>query len=66
VSLKDLEASHDLSQRYATVILPFLDGLLALDEDDKAVGRSFEDDFALGAVSASHGGSGIGCLTGKL
>lgn len=59
MSLKDLESSHDLSQGDAAVVLPVLDGLLALDEDDEAVRRSFEDDFALGDVSASHG---VWCL----
>jgi hypothetical protein len=55
VSLKDLESSHDLGKGYAAVFHPVLDGLLALDEDDEAVGRSLEDHLALGDVSASHG-----------
>jgi hypothetical protein len=67
VSLKDLESRHDLCQRYAAVVLPVFDDLLAFDEDDETVRRSFEDDFALGDVSASHDvADGIGCLTGKL
>jgi hypothetical protein len=52
VSDKDLEAVNDLSERDALVLLPVLNGLSALSEDDEVIAVALVVDSDLGSVSA--------------
>lgn len=62
IRLKDLESSHHLRKGNAAVLLPFLDVLLALREDNEAVGFTFVDHLGLRGISARH--SDWYCLLG--
>lgn len=65
---KDLEAVDDLGKRNAPVLLPVLDGLTALSEDNEVVVVALEVDSDLGSVSAHVDvcwrGSGVVCCGG--
>lgn len=49
---EDLEAVDDLSKRNAPILLPVLNGLAALSEDNEVVAVALEVDSDLGSVSA--------------
>ena len=49
---EDLEAVDDLSEGNAPVLLPVLNGLSALSEDNEVVTVALEVDSDLGSVSA--------------
>lgn len=51
---KDLPAIDDLCEGHAGVLLPVLDGLGALDEDDEVVAVALEVDLDLLSVSAAR------------
>lgn len=52
---EDLPAVHDLCQRDGAVLLPVLDGLLGVDEDDKVVLLALVVDLGLNSLAAgSH------------
>lgn len=53
---EDLPAAHDLCKGNARVLLPVLDCLHALDEDDEVVAGALEVDLGLSLVSAGHFG----------
>lgn len=53
---EDLEAADDLGEGHALVLLPVLDGLLAVGEDHEVVLGALEVDLDLGGVSAHDGG----------
>lgn len=59
---KDLEAVNDLGKRNAPVLLPVLDGLSALGEDNEVVAVALEVDSGLGSVSAHFDVFGGGCV----
>lgn len=54
VSDQDLEAADDLCKRNAGVILPVLNSLRAVNEDDKVLGLALVVDLGLSSVTASH------------
>jgi len=56
---KDLEAVDDLSERHALVLLPVLNGLDALDEDNEVLAGALVVALGLGGVSAH-----VGCVGG--
>ena len=62
---EDLEAVDDLGEGNAPVLLPVLDGLTALSEDNEVVIVALEVDSDLGSVSAHVDvcwrGSGVVC-----
>ena len=49
---KDLEAVDDLSERHALVLLPVLNSLCVLSEDNEVVAVALVVDSDLGSVSA--------------
>lgn len=57
---EDLEAADDLGEGNALVLLPVLDGLLAVGEDHEVILLALEVDLDLGSVSAHVGGIGEG------
>lgn len=65
---EDLEAVDDLGKGNAPVLLPVLDGLTALSEDNEVVVVALEVDSDLGSVSAHVDvcwrGSGVVCCCG--
>jgi hypothetical protein len=56
---EDLEAVDDLSERHALVLLPLLNGLGALDEDNEVLALALVVALGLGGVSAH-----VGCVGG--
>jgi hypothetical protein len=54
---KDLEAVDNLSERHALVLLPLLNGLDALDEDNEVLAVALVVALGLGGVSAH-----VGCV----
>lgn len=58
---KDLPAADDLSERNALVVLPVLDGLDVVDEDDEVLLLALVVDLGLGVVAASHCVGGMWC-----
>jgi hypothetical protein len=57
---EDLEAVDDLSERHALVLLPLLNGLGALDEDNEVFALALVVALGLGGVSAHVGCVGSG------
>jgi hypothetical protein len=60
VGNKDLPAAHNLSERNRGVLLPVLDGLCAINQNDEVVLGALVVDLGLGSVSARHGVCGCG------
>ena len=58
---KDLEAVDDLSERHALVLLPVLNGLDALNEDNEVLAGALVVALGPGGVSAH-----VGCVVGGL
>ena len=56
MSDKNLEAADDLRQRDRSIILPLLDCLHVVDEDDKVVLLALVVHLRLVSVSARHDG----------
>lgn len=56
MSNEDLPAVQHITQWDATVILPFLQDVHVVDEDDEVVGAALVEDLGAGVVAASHDG----------
>jgi len=54
VCSKDFETIYNLSQRYCSVLSPFLDDISTFDNDDKAVILCCVNDFSDGSFSGRH------------
>lgn len=54
MSSEDLPAVHNINQGNAAVILPLLQGLKLIDEDDKVLGLALVEDLVSCVVAASH------------
>ena len=61
---KDLEAVNDLGKGNAPVLLPVLNSLATLSEDNEVVAVALVVDSNLGSVSAHVDVCGRGCLGG--
>lgn len=51
---EDLEATDNLCERNAGVLLPLLNGLNAVNEDNKVLGLALVVDLSLSSVATSH------------
>lgn len=66
MSDEDLEAADDLGEGHTLVLLPVVDGLDAVGEDDKVVLVALVVDLDLGSVSAHVDGVLVGAKGVKL
>jgi hypothetical protein len=57
----DLEGVDDLSQGNARILLPVLNILNGVGEDDEVIGVALVVDLGDGSVSARHDGQMFGC-----
>jgi hypothetical protein len=54
VSDKDLPAVQDVRKSDAAVILPFLEDVKIVDEDNEVIGLALVEDLGSGVVTTSH------------